>query len=332
MNTPLSAYLRAAAPTSAPKNSSSSSLEEDQAGISQPSNSNSKAIDAQSLANGLNFYLGKMTSKYYDEDDDTDTDIDIGTMDTTRNSYRNQSSLRSIVVTEAKQVDDDFDARKSAISRTYVYRIIAPSASYYAKARAIMDNNKGNKNKDFHNSVYAPSDDSLLNHRWIFEEQRAWVLSQPVDVVAMRIAALALLGEQDFSSFRNAGCVSSTPWRRVMGLDIKSMPFQGVGYPIGSVAVERSIGGSIRSVDEVDDGEGEAEADAECIEITITASSFLLRMVRNLVGGLVQVGTGRVDANEMKKILDKKDRSALRVKPAPAEGLYLKNVAYADSV
>ena len=50
-------------------------------------------------------------------------------------------------------------------------------------------------------------------------------------------------------------------------------------------------------------------------------------MVRNIMGLVANIGLGRVDKEEMPKILAAKDR-ALAGKMAPANGLYLYKVYY----
>jgi tRNA pseudouridine38-40 synthase len=60
----------------------------------------------------------------------------------------------------------------------------------------------------------------------------------------------------------------------------------------------------------------------------ITADSFLQRMVRNIVGVLVHVGSGKLKATDMQHILALKDRSKVKIKPAPPQGLYLVDVYF----
>ena len=113
--------------------------------------------------------------------------------------------------------------------------------------------------------------------------------SPPLDVEAMHGAAQALLGEQDFTSFRAAGCQSKSPWREV-----------------------RSI--SVRSV-------------ANLVALDIEANAFVLRMVRNIAGALAQVGRGERPVGWIVECLQAKDR-ALVGKTAPPQGLYLVQVSY----
>jgi tRNA pseudouridine38-40 synthase len=60
----------------------------------------------------------------------------------------------------------------------------------------------------------------------------------------------------------------------------------------------------------------------------IEANAFLYRMVRNLVGTLVQVGWGQVSTQEFGVMLQARDRSLVK-QAAPAHGLCLMQVDYA---
>ena len=50
-------------------------------------------------------------------------------------------------------------------------------------------------------------------------------------------------------------------------------------------------------------------------------------MVRNLVGSLIEVGLHRLSIEELKKMMDTKERKVCQYK-APANGLYLVEVKY----
>lgn len=62
--------------------------------------------------------------------------------------------------------------------------------------------------------------------------------------------------------------------------------------------------------------------------IDIAANAFLRHMVRNLVGTLIQVGEGRIDADRFAAVLAGDDRRARVL--APAHGLYLMAVRYPE--
>src|SRR3954469_7438193 len=67
----------------------------------------------------------------------------------------------------------------------------------------------------------------------------------------------------------------------------------------------------------------------ECDELIyeVRGSGFLHHMVRNLVGTFLLLGKGTINAKDLKRILDLKDRSAAGPTVGP-EGLYLVNVEY----
>ena len=93
-------------------------------------------------------------------------------------------SAADVTIVWAREVPGQFHARYSALSRTYVYRIL--------------------------NRRMRPALDRL---------RVCWV-RRPLDAVVMQEAAQALLGERDFSSFRAAECQSRTPMRRLIEVGV----------------------------------------------------------------------------------------------------------------
>ncbi len=63
------------------------------------------------------------------------------------------------------------------------------------------------------------------------------------------------------------------------------------------------------------------------ISFLVEADGFLYKMVRSLVGTLLQLGSGKIELAVLKKILSSKDRSLIGP-TAPAHGLTLKQVRY----
>lgn len=152
-------------------------------------------------------------------------------------------------------VDDNFHARFSATARRYRY---------------VIDN-----------SAVAPAIlASGLTH-----------VRLPLDAEKMHHAAQHLLGEQDFSAFRGAGCQSNTPFRNVHHITV-------------------------------------ARRD-DLVVVDIKANAFLLHMVRNIVGSLIEVGAGRRPAHWMAELLKGRDRRLAAATAAP-NGLYLIAVDYPD--
>lgn len=64
---------------------------------------------------------------------------------------------------------------------------------------------------------------------------------------------------------------------------------------------------------------------------TITADRFLRNMVRAIVGTMLEVGTGKISNEDLKKIIESKDRSNAGVS-VPACGLYLTKIVYPEFV
>lgn len=131
----------------------------------------------------------------------------------------------------------------------------------------------------------------ILNRRapTVLSKNRVWEVRYPLDVEKMRIGAKYLLGHHDFSSFRGAGCQAKSPIKTLDKLDI--------------------------------------EVNGDEIDFVVEARSFLYHQVRNMVGTLKSVGDGKLEPEDIKTILEKKDR-AYAGPTAPACGLYLSKVMY----
>ena len=158
-----------------------------------------------------------------------------------------------VFVIDVEPVSPDFHARFSAKGRGYIYRIL---------------------------NRRAPS---------VLRQNRVWWVPVPLDADAMRRAAVYLLGNHDFTSFRAAACQAKSPVKTLDRLDI----------------------------DKIDDE----------IVFTVEARSFLHHQVRNMVGTLKLVGEHKLQPEDIKKILEAKNRSAAGA-TAPACGLYLAKVIY----
>ena len=158
-----------------------------------------------------------------------------------------------ISILDSELVHDEWHARFDAVERSYVYRI--------------------------------------LDRRPKLALDRGRVSRIPVklDPDAMHRAAQALIGEHDYSTFRDTNCQAKSP---------------------------------IRSVDEIT-----VERVGEEVQIYVRARSFLHRQVRSFAGCLAEVGRGFWDETQVKTALKARERSACGP-VAPAEGLYLLDVVY----
>lgn len=73
------------------------------------------------------------------------------------------------------------------------------------------------------------------------------------------------------------------------------------------------------------------KSDNEKLVFTIKADRFLRNMVRAIVGTLIEVGTNKFSKEDVKKIIESKNRSKAGVS-VPAHGLYLTKVEYPVSI
>lgn len=163
----------------------------------------------------------------------------------------NRMLAPEVVVREARRAPAGFDARRSATSREYRYRI--------------------------------------RTERWPdpFRARFEWHRPGDLRLAPMRRAARLLQGEHDFASFcRPAG-----------GSTVRRLQRLAVGR------------------------------EGEVTHVRAVADAFLHQMVRSLVGTLAAVGEGRMDAEEMPRVLAARSRSAAGP-VAPPDGLTLVRVRY----
>ncbi|HRD84275.1 MAG TPA: tRNA pseudouridine(38-40) synthase TruA [Rubrivivax sp.] len=109
-----------------------------------------------------------------------------------------------------------------------------------------------------------------------------WVF-RPLDATAMRQAAACLIGEHDFSAFRASGCQAQTPVKQLRGLTIDR---RGAYW-----------------------------------QFEFDASAFVHHMVRNIMGCLVTVGSGRQPASWVAHVLASRAREEA-APTFPPDGLY----------
>jgi tRNA pseudouridine38-40 synthase len=165
----------------------------------------------------------------------------------------NSELPRDVSLSFAHPVPQHFHARYSAEARTYRYLIL---------------------NRGVRSALHAP---------------RATWVHRPLVAERMQAAALALVGEHDFSAFRAAECQARSPIRRLERLDIARH--------------------------------------GDWVVIEATANAFLHHMVRNIAGLLIAVGKGEAAVSRAAEVLAGRDRTR-GAATAPATGLYLQRVRY----
>lgn len=120
----------------------------------------------------------------------------------------------------------------------------------------------------------------------------AWFIRKPLDRQAMRDGANILLGTHDFSAFEGQNTTPMNPVKTMYAIH-----FQDRGH---------------------------------ILDIDVLGDGFLYHMVRNIAGGLVDLGLHRITPEQFSKILASKDRTKLGA-TAPAQGLCLEEVFYDDA-
>ena len=132
---------------------------------------------------------------------------------------------------------------------------------------------------------------NILNRRFELPSKRLYAAFcyYPMDIERMNQAAAYLVGEHDFKSFCSAGAPVQTTVRTIYAVNVTK--------------------------------------EDDMVHIRITGNGFLYNMVRIIAGTLMQVGTGLMEPEQVKEILEARDRS--KAGPtAVAKGLTLVEIRY----
>lgn len=123
----------------------------------------------------------------------------------------------------------------------------------------------------------------------VFDRRYVYQLPDKLDLTAMRQAAAAMCGEHDFQAFTSA---------------------------------RKGKKSTVRCVDSI-----QIEQVQDEIRFTFRGNGFLYHMVRIMMGTLLSVGKGELEAEKIPQILDAKDRQQAG-ELVPAKGLALMEVFY----
>ena len=121
------------------------------------------------------------------------------------------------------------------------------------------------------------------------QKNKAWHIRKKLDVKVMKRGAKLLLGTHDFSTFRASSCEAKSPVKTMVNISIKK--------------------------------------NKEKITFQFTSRSFLQHQVRSMGGCIKYLGYGKWNLANFRKSFQSKNRKKC-APPAPACGLYLKNVSY----
>ena len=121
-------------------------------------------------------------------------------------------------------------------------------------------------------------------------QNRAWHVGLPLNLKSMRSAAKWFVGKHDFKSLAGT----------------RSYEMESTVRTLTRCDIKRS---------------------GSTLTVIIEGDGFLYKMCRGIVGTLVQVGQGKIAVDEIRKIIDSKDRRVAGM-TAPAHGLVLWKVFY----
>ena len=121
------------------------------------------------------------------------------------------------------------------------------------------------------------------------QKNKAWHIRKKLDIKKMKEGAKLLLGTHDFSTFRSSSCGAKSPIKTMKNVLIKK--------------------------------------NKDKITLQFTSRSFLQQQVRSMCGCIKYLGDGKWNIDEFKKSFKSKNRLKC-APPAPACGLYLKNIKY----
>jgi tRNA pseudouridine38-40 synthase len=135
----------------------------------------------------------------------------------------------------------------------------------------------------------------ISTRRTAFLKKYVWWVKEDLDIAAMSRACAMLIGRHDFAAFR--------------ALD-PSRPDASTVVVVQAAAIE---------------------TEGHLILFRISASHYLWRMVRRIVGVLVKVGLGELKPEDLLLALEGKSTRKLDIAAwtAPASGLFLESVQYA---
>ena len=121
------------------------------------------------------------------------------------------------------------------------------------------------------------------------QKNKAWHIRKKLDVKSMKKGAKLLLGTHDFSTYRASSCQAKSPIKTLKKISVKK--------------------------------------DGDKIILQFTSKSFLQQQVRSMVGCIKYLGDEKWSLNDFKNSFWSKNRSKC-APPAPACGLYLKEILY----
>jgi tRNA pseudouridine38-40 synthase len=142
-----------------------------------------------------------------------------------------------------------------------------------------------------------------------FTARYAWHVPWPLDADAMDVAARQLEGEHDFAAFRSTGSEVRETVRRLFESRVRVWTLDAADPDAAGAGPSAPLAGG------------------RMILYVVRGSGFLRHMVRAIVGTLVEIGSGRMEIDAMRRVIASGGRGGAGA-TAPAHGLCLVNVEY----
>ncbi len=144
----------------------------------------------------------------------------------------------------------------------------------------------------------------ISKRRTAFAKPYVWWVKEPLDLARMRDAARAFVGMRDFQSFAKS--------------DAEDVRQDGVQNDVET----RENTSTLVLVDRL-----EIVEEGDLVLVGIVGSHFLWKMVRRVVGVLVEIGRGGLEPADAAAFLAESSTAPARL-TAPPSGLFLARVAY----
>jgi tRNA pseudouridine38-40 synthase len=207
-------------------------------------------------------------------------------------------SREKVVVTGAGRTDSGVHALEQTAHFDLKKRIekkkFLPGLNHHIGNKPITILKIEKINKKFHsrfNAIKRTYQYEIINRQspLVLQRNKAWHIRKKLDVKVMKKGVKLLLGTHDFSTFRASSCSAKSPIKTMERISVKKR--------------------------------------GDRISLNFTSRSFLQQQVRSMVGCIKYLGDGKWNIDEFKKSFKSKNRLKC-APPAPACGLYLKNIKY----
>jgi tRNA pseudouridine38-40 synthase len=157
----------------------------------------------------------------------------------------------------------------------------------------------------------------IARRRTAFHKAFVWWVKEPLDVARMRSAAQAFVGLRDFRSFAESD--DNARRSRDASGAAKAARDAGSAKSMRDVDGGKSTRVLVERLDLVEDG--------DLVLVVVEGSHFLWKMVRRIVGVLVEVGRGALEIEAASRYLVEESGAPARL-TAPPSGLFLARVYY----